>query len=202
LGVNSDVTSRTTRLTLAAVVILGLCALAAPSSWPLSASQTAGPPKPAQAQAPPVTKPTDPTRPTQTSGSPGRPGPLWEWEWWKDADVQKELGLTDAKVKNINRIFEDRVRRSQALAEKYEAERAELNRVTEARQLSVEAYTILVTQVEALRTELNKGRLVMLYRIYRELTPEQNQKVREIREKRMNAVRSGRGGGRGTESRR
>ena len=71
-------------------------------------------------------------------------------------------------MKNISRIFEDRVRRSQPLAERYEKERAELNQLSpNERLIERRRYAIQVTQVEALRTELNKSRTVMLYRIYR-----------------------------------
>ena len=62
----------------------------------------------------------------------------------------------------------------------------------------MEEYAIHVTQVEALRTELNKGRLVMLYRISRELTPDQIKKLNEILEKRREAMRNGRGRGTGS----
>ena len=55
-----------------------------------------------------------------------------------------------------------------------------------------------MTQVEALRSELNKSRTIMNYRILRELTPEQNQKLKEIADQRWNP-RNGRGGGRGAQ---
>jgi len=150
---------------------------------------------PSQTPAPGAAKPAAPTETGQPSN--GRPNLLSEWQWWSDPEVQKTLGLAEAKVKNISRIYEDRVRRSQQLLERYEKERAELNRLTEERQISVEEYAIHVTQVEALRTELNKGRLVMLYRIFRELTPEQNKRLTEIFEKRREAMRNGRGRGTG-----
>ena len=141
-----------------------------------------------------------PTQPASQAPN-GRPGPLWEWEWWKDGDVQKELVLTEAKVKNITRIFESRVRSSLALAERFNRERDELNKLAEERQLSVEDFAVKVMQVEALRVELNKGRAVMNYRISLQLSPEQNKKLVEIRERRMNTMRSGRGG-RGAQSHR
>jgi len=149
---------------------------------------------PGQAPVPGTTKAATPAQPGQPNG---RPGPLWEWQWWTDPDVQKALGLTEPKVKNISRIYEDRVKRSQQLAERYEKERAELNRLTEERLISVEEYAIHVTQVEALRTELNKGRLVMVYRISRELTADQVKKLNEIVEARREAMRNGRGRGTG-----
>ena len=107
--------------------------------------------------------------------------------------MQKALGLTEAKVKNISKIFDDRLRRSQPIWEQFEKEREDLNKLTAEQKITVEMYAIEVRKVEALRTMLSESRLVMLYRIYRELTPEQYQKLQEIRDKRF----SGRGRGTG-----
>ena len=83
-------------------------------------------------------------------------------------------------MKNISRIFDERARRVRPTFEKYETEKAELDRLAAERKISVEEFTLHVTQVEALRSELNKSRTIMNYRILRELTPEQNQKLKEI----------------------
>jgi Spy/CpxP family protein refolding chaperone len=195
------VTARHIRLSHVSGLVLGLGLLitvptiGSERQTPGSAQAAGRGAPPSQTPAPGAAKPAAPTQTGQPSN--GRPNLLSEWQWWSDSEVQKTLGLAEAKVKNISRIYEDRVRRSQQLLERYETERAELNRLTEERQISVEEYAIHVTQVEALRTELNKGRLVMLYRISRELTPEQNKKLTEIFEKRREAMRNGRGRGTG-----
>jgi hypothetical protein len=51
-------------------------------------------------------------------------------------------------------------------------------------------YEIQVTKVEAFRSKLLTSRQMMLYRMYKELRPEQYQKLREIFER----PRSGRSG--------
>jgi len=201
VNVIRDVTARHFRLSHVSGLVLGLGLLitvptiGSERQTPGSSQVAGRGAPPSQTPAPGAAKPAAPTQTGQPSN--GRPNLLSEWQWWSDADVQKTLGLAEAKVKNISRIYEDRVRRSQQLLERYEKERAELNRLTEERQISVEEYAIHVTQVEALRTELNKGRLVMLYRIFRELTPEQNKRLTEIFEKRREAMRNGRGRGTG-----
>jgi Spy/CpxP family protein refolding chaperone len=136
--------------------------------------------------------------PVPTGQRPAGASRPFEWEWWKDADVQKALALSESKVKNISRIFDERARRVRPTLEKYETERAELDRLASERKISVEEFTLHVTQVEALRSELNKSRTIMNYRILRELTPEQNQKLKEIADQRWNP-RTGRGGGRGAQ---
>ena len=105
-----------------------------------------------------------------------RYGP-WEWEWWKDAEIQKALGLTEAKAQRSIRIYDERVKRVQPIVEKFQAELKELEKMVSERQVSVEVFALQVTSVEALRSELSKSRTIMNYRISRELTPEQNTKL-------------------------
>ncbi len=70
----------------------------------------------------------------------------------------------------------------------------QLDQLTAEQKISVEMYAIEVRKAEALRTMLSESRLVMLYRMYRELTPEQYKKLQEIRDKMRS---SGRGRGTG-----
>jgi Spy/CpxP family protein refolding chaperone len=125
----------------------------------------------------------------QRSGGPGRD--LFFTEWWKDAAVRKELNLSDRQANNISRFYEERVQRMKPLDDEYRKQSEELERLTRERTVDVNVYSIQVTRVEALRTELHKTRVVMLYSIYRVLSPEQYQKLVEIRDRR----RAGRSGG-------
>jgi hypothetical protein len=164
-----------------------------------SASQGTGrsalPAAQVQPQSPPQAPPTAGGKQGAPSpGGPQRPGGRQEWEWWKDADVQKALGLTDAKVKNITRVFDERTRRIQPLLEKLQKEVDLLEQMAAEQKVSVDEFALQVNVVEALRSELFKSRQVMLYRIRRELTPDQNKKLEEIRDRRNNGGR-GRGTG-------
>jgi len=120
------------------------------------------------------------------------PGPRLEWEWWKDADVKKELGLTEDKARDIDRIHQDRVRLMKPFQDEYEKQREELNRLAAERTVDEATFAFQVTRVEALFSKLRESRTIMLYRISRKLSLEQNTKLREIRDRRG---RSGRGGG-------
>lgn len=115
---------------------------------------------------------------------------VW-WEWWKDEAVKKDLALTDAQTRSITRLYEDRARQMKPHSDEFQKQLEELDKLTRERTVDVATYSIQVTRVEALRTELSKTRTVMLYSIYRMLTPEQYQKLRQIRDQR----RSGRGAG-------
>ena len=101
------------------------------------------------------------------------------------------MKLSEQQVRSISRLYDDRVRTLKPHSEEYDKQRAELEKMARERTVDVATYSIQVTRVEALRTELNKSRSVMFYAIYKMLTPEQYEKLREIRDRRG----SGRGGG-------
>lgn len=111
------------------------------------------------------------------------------WEWWKDAEVRKQLQLTDQQVRDISRIYDDRVRQTRPTYEALQKQLAELNKMSRERVVDVSTYSVQVTSVEGLRSEVNKTRSVLLYAISRRLSPEQHQKLGEIWDRR----RSGRG---------
>jgi Spy/CpxP family protein refolding chaperone len=129
----------------------------------------------------------------QRSGGQGQKPGQGPWEWWTDEAVKKELALSVRQVRDITKVFDERVRAMKPLSEEFEKQRRELEKMIEERVVDLSTYSIQVTRVEALRTELFKSRSVMFYAIYKMLTPEQYGKLREIRDRRERQ-RSGRGG--------
>ena len=141
----------------------------------------------------PVQTPSQPQ--TGNRQNQGRQEEFVGWEWWKDEEVQRELKLTPTMVRSIQRKYEDRARTMKPVDDAYRKERDELSRMSRERTVDLATYSIQVSRVDALRSELNKTRLVMLYEFYRMLTPEQHVKFREIQDRRYQ--RSGRGNGGG-----
>lgn len=131
-----------------------------------------------------------PANPAPSSQRPPQQG-FVSWAWWQDEAVKKDLALTESQARSITRLYEDRARQMKPHSDEFQKQLEELDKMTRERTVDVATYSIQVTRVEALRTELNKTRTVMLYSIHRMLTPEQYQKLRQIRDQR----RSGRGGG-------
>jgi Spy/CpxP family protein refolding chaperone len=183
-------------------LILSLVLIGAPfiagGLYPASASQGTGrstlPAAQVQPQSPPqAPAPIAGRQGAPTPGGSQRPG-RQEWEWWKDADVQKALVLTEAKVKNIARIVDERTRRIQPLLEKLQKEFELLDLMAAEQKVSIDEFGLQANVVGALQAELFKSRQVMNYRIRRELTPEQYKKLEEIRDRRNNGGR-GRGTG-------
>lgn len=99
--------------------------------------------------------------------------------------------MTDRQARDITRIYENRVRELKPISEEVDRRRAELDKMARERTADVATFAIHVSGYEALRSELYKTRTVMFYAISRILSAEQNEKLRQIRDRR----RSGRGGG-------
>ena len=113
------------------------------------------------------------------------------WEWWNDAEIQKELGLTADKVKNINDFYKRRNEDLQPILQEFLKQREELEKMTRARVVDESTYLLQVMSVENARARLNESRTVMLYRMFRSLTPEQHQKLQGIMDRGVG--RGGRG---------
>jgi Spy/CpxP family protein refolding chaperone len=132
--------------------------------------------------------PTPPQGPGR--GGPPRPG-SGQGEWWKDELVVKELQLSPAKARAIDRIFTDREKRVSAIVQQVPVELDKLEKMAEERIVDEATFALQVAQWQALRARAIESRWIMLYRMSLELTPEQHKKLREIQER--NRGRSGRG---------
>jgi Spy/CpxP family protein refolding chaperone len=146
-----------------------------------------GQPAQSQAQSPAVQGQTGATR---GGPPPARPGSGWG-EWWKDELVLKELQLSPAKARAIDRVFTSRTARMQSVAEQWSVENAKLEKMAEERVADEATFALQVTQGSFYRSRLWESRQVMLYLMHKELTPEQHKKLREIQER--NRGRGGRG---------
>jgi Spy/CpxP family protein refolding chaperone len=113
-------------------------------------------------------------------------------QWWTDPAVQKEIGLSPEKSKRIDEIYKRRANELAPIAEEWSRQLAELDKMTRARTVDETTYGLQVMRVEALRSRLSESRTMLLYRMYRELQPEQHRKLQEIIDRR--AEMFGRGG--------
>jgi Spy/CpxP family protein refolding chaperone len=121
--------------------------------------------------------------------------------WWQVESIKKELGLSEDKASKIADIYQSRQKLLAPLAAEYEKETKALDKMTTDRTADDPTYSLQVWRVEALRSKLNESRLMMLYRMYRELQPEQYRKLQEISERASHedhgrAAGPGSGGGR------
>jgi Spy/CpxP family protein refolding chaperone len=137
---------------------------------------------------PPQTRQADQRQGEQPRQGPRDPRALLPpggWEWWKDPDFKKEIRLTDAQSAKIDAIYRTRAREYLPFDAEMDKQLAETNRLAAERTASVEEFALQVSRMETLRTKLSESRWVMLYRMSKELTPEQYKKMQEYRERRI-----------------
>jgi Spy/CpxP family protein refolding chaperone len=121
-----------------------------------------------------------PQRSGQPAAATAAATPRTPIRWWKDDAVAAKLALTPSQIERIDGIFEAFLpaqRERWAVFRPLEKERDDLLRdphPTEARVID------LITRVENLRAELNRHRLIMLFRIQQVLTPAQRTKLQDL----------------------
>jgi Spy/CpxP family protein refolding chaperone len=104
-------------------------------------------------------------------------------KWWTSAEIKAEIGLTDAQSRAVEEIF-------QAVRPQLRAGWEELDRLErEVARLMTEDATdenrisAAIDRTESARASLNKTRTLMLYRMYRVLSPAQRVKLHAIHER-------------------
>jgi Spy/CpxP family protein refolding chaperone len=166
--------------------------LAAAFFPPASASQQAGgqPPAAGARQAPAGAPQQDPRRGGGPGGPSGQRTPGY-FEWWKDEKIKAELTLTSAQTRRIDGIFHVRSARLARFEGELDRLRTALDQMLRERTVDEETFAVQAALTHSTRSRLFEGRDTMFYAMYRELTPAQYQKLREIFDRR----RGGRGGG-------
>jgi Spy/CpxP family protein refolding chaperone len=112
------------------------------------------------------------------SQSPGRN------KWWQDAQVKLELGLSEEQSADVEATFQASLPKMRAQKRQLEALEDDLSRMIKERQADELVLGALIDRVEAARSELSKERTLMLYRMHRILTPEQNTKLKAMNDRR------------------
>lgn len=108
--------------------------------------------------------------------------------WWADEPERSELGITDQQSAAIEQIWQKSFPRLKELRERLDQLEATMSQMIRdaADEAAVMAH---VDTVESTRTEANKARVLMLYRMNRVLTPDQRIKLKALRDKRESSRR-------------
>ena len=108
-------------------------------------------------------------------------GQSFGFAWWKDAQFQRELGLSTDQSARIDAIFQAAI--SQLRAKKEELDKQE---DVLSQQIVAGADEMLVTRqvdkVEAIRSHMNKMRTMMLLKERQVLSPDQRVKLNKLHE--------------------
>lgn len=117
--------------------------------------------------------------PVAASGTQGQ-----RQKWWQDERMKAELALTDDQSAEVESIFQASRPKLQDSKRQLESLEEELSEMVRARVADEVDVAQLIDRVEAARSELSKERTLMLYRMHRILTPDQNAKLKEIYDRR------------------
>jgi Spy/CpxP family protein refolding chaperone len=149
----------------------------------------------AEVQAGPTVTTQSPAPQPSSQGTPNRQpsGPPASGDWWDDPVVKKDLKLTDEQARRIRDVFEKREAEVKPMSDQLNREFDKLDKMTRERVADDATYAVQVSKVHHLFAEVRKSRALMLYRMYRELQPEQYKKLQEILERRRST--GGRGSG-------
>jgi Spy/CpxP family protein refolding chaperone len=108
-----------------------------------------------------------------------RPSP-----WWKNPKDMAEIGLTQEQSRTIDDIFHTELEKIKPLWEEIRKLERSLNEMLRANTADVAVVARQVEKIERMRAEHNTLRTVMLYRMRRVLSSEQNAKFQAMLDRR------------------
>jgi Spy/CpxP family protein refolding chaperone len=118
------------------------------------------------------------------------------FKWWQDEKFQRGLSLSPDQISRVDAVFQaamPTLRAQKRAFDKLEDELSKMVREARVEERELEAF---VVRVEASRADLSKTRTLMLYRMHRILSAEQNAKLDQMFEQ---AERERRGKGHGRQ---
>ena len=99
-------------------------------------------------------------------------------KWWESGDIKAEIGITDDQSEAIEEVYQSAQPTLRMLMETLNAEEKSLSALIVADTREADVAT-RIDSVEAARGALSKERLLMVYRMHRELSIEQRFGLRE-----------------------
>jgi Spy/CpxP family protein refolding chaperone len=110
-------------------------------------------------------------------------------KWWWADDVRTEVGLTSQQSQEIDGIFESVRPRLKAGWDELDRLEQEVSRLMTEGATDESQISAAIDRVETARASLNKTRTLMLFRMYRVLSPDQRVKLRAVHDRRDNQRR-------------
>lgn len=101
------------------------------------------------------------------------------WKWWLYDRV--ELGINDQQSAAINQIFESTIPKLRETRQEMDRAEDELSRTIKEHKADIAVVSGQLDRVESARSQYNKTRVLMLYRMHLLLSPEQRTKLEAIR---------------------
>ena len=101
--------------------------------------------------------------------------------WWQSDEVTALLELTDEQVETLDKIYRQTRPKQRESWRRLNAEERTLSQLIVDMQVEEIDITRQLDRVEAARSELNKTRTLMVFRMYRVLNPMQRATLKEWR---------------------
>lgn len=120
-------------------------------------------------------------------------GPPQDHKWWQGQRA-RELGLTKDQSDKIESIWSTSYPRFQAAMDDFQGAQRELDRLLAGDRTTEGDVVRELVKVQGLRNEASRQLTLMLYRFYRELSPEQRQRVKAMFDRQREEQRRGRRG--------
>lgn len=122
----------------------------------------------------------DGSKESKDKAAPAKPDDRWKW-WLYD---RAELGVTDQQSKDINAIFESTLPKLRETRQELDRAEDEMARIIKEHKADLAVVSGQLDRLESARSQHNKTRTLMLYRMHLLLTPEQRTKLEALRARR------------------
>jgi Spy/CpxP family protein refolding chaperone len=113
-------------------------------------------------------------------------------KWWVDPKLRAELGITDQQSAQIEAVWSQDYKQRSETRKRLEELETKLDQMMLDAKVDEAAIVAQLDKVEAVRSEVSKARVIMLYRINKLLKPEQRLKL-DAKAKEMRGQRPGDG---------
>jgi Spy/CpxP family protein refolding chaperone len=109
-------------------------------------------------------------------------GQSFGFPWWRDPQFQRDLTLTPDQSAKIDSVFQQTIPVLRQKKAELDTQEEELSRMIAA-NADEAAVTRQVDKVEAIRSNMNKMRTLMLLRMRQVLSPDQRVKLNQLHDK-------------------
>ena len=111
-------------------------------------------------------------------------------KWWESGEIRTKLGITDDQTEAIDDIYTEARPVLRSLMKALDDEEAELSLVISDMNVAEWKLTLQIDKTEAARSALSKKRILMIYHMRQELTPQQRTGLKELHDSRQRERRS------------
>jgi Spy/CpxP family protein refolding chaperone len=99
------------------------------------------------------------------------------YQWWRDVMVQRELALTADQVTRLEAVFVSTLADRRKLRHELDQLERTVEQMIARADLDESQASSVIEQLEGVRAERNVARTLMLFKMYRILSPKQRQRL-------------------------